>query len=101
MAEESDEKREERAKSSTSQKELEKLAGDENWSVRAGVAANTNTPVSVLEKLAEDEDTLVRMSVAESICEHLGDKTWAKKIYKQIEDNAEDSFSSKKKNVGG
>jgi len=41
------------------------------------------------------------LRIAESICEQLGDKTWVKKIYKQIEDNAEDSFSSKKKNVGG
>ena len=72
MAEESVEERKERAKSSTSQKEL--------------------------EKLAEDKDNSVLMCAAESICEHLGDKTWAKKIYKQIEDNAEDSFSSEKKN---
>tara|TARA_B100001964_G_scaffold182033_1_gene201387 strand:+ start:229 stop:414 length:186 start_codon:yes stop_codon:yes gene_type:complete len=40
--------------------------------------------------------------LAVSICGQLGDKTWVKKIYKQIEDNAEDSFSSEKKiNVGG
>ena len=40
--------------------------------------------------------------LAVSICGQLGDKTLVKKIYKQIEDNAEDSFSSEKKiNVGG
>ena len=66
MAEESDEKREERANSSTSPKELEKLAQDESEWVRRNVAVNEKTPVSVLEKLAEDKDESVRSSVAEN-----------------------------------
>ena len=64
MAEERVEEREERAKSSTSPEELEKLAEDEDVNVRMAVAENTNTPVSVLEKLAKDEDEGVRSSVA-------------------------------------
>ena len=54
MVEESVDLRKERAKSSTSPAELEKLADDEDEHVRIKVAGNLNTPVPVLEKLAED-----------------------------------------------
>ena len=47
---ESVEERKERAKNSTSSEELEKLAQDEDWTVRSSVAANKKTPTSVLEK---------------------------------------------------
>ena len=60
MAEESVDLRKERAKSSTSPAELEKLAKDKAKDVRMAVAENTNTPLSVLEKLAGDEDEYVR-----------------------------------------
>ena len=60
MAEESVESREERAKSSTSPEELEKLADDKDYEVRYGVAGNNNTPVSLLEKLSEDKHEAVR-----------------------------------------
>ena len=43
MAEESVEEREERAKSSTSPEELEKLAENEDWRVRQSVAGNAHT----------------------------------------------------------
>ena len=64
MAEESLEEREERAKSSTSPAELEKLAEDKDKGVRSCVAGNANTPVSQLEILAEDKDENVRKAVA-------------------------------------
>ena len=66
MAKESKEPLEERAKSSTSPEELEKLAEDKDEYVRGGVAGNTSTPVSVLEKLAEDKNEDVRTAVAEN-----------------------------------
>ena len=64
MAKESVEAREEKARNTNSQKELEKLAEDENEDVRRAVAINDNTPVSLLEKLAEDINEDVRSSVA-------------------------------------
>ena len=48
MVKESKESREERAKSSTSPEELEKLAQDKEWGVRIEVDKNVNTPVSML-----------------------------------------------------
>ena len=62
MAKESTEERQERTQSATSPEELEKLAADEDGSVRSGVAYNPNTPASALEKLAADEDEDVRMA---------------------------------------
>ena len=56
MAEESVDLRKERAKSSTSPEELEKLAGDKDKGVRSYVAENVNTPVSMLEKQKEKDD---------------------------------------------
>ena len=64
MAEESVDLRKERAKSSTSPAELEKLAEDKDELVRFYLAGNTNTPISLLEKLAQDEDEDVRSCVA-------------------------------------
>ena len=55
MAKESKESLEERAKSSASLEELEKLAEDADAEVRGAVADNPNTPASLLEKLAADE----------------------------------------------
>ena len=43
-----------RANNSTSPEELEKLAKDEDKTVRRWVAANPNAPASLLEKLAAD-----------------------------------------------
>ena len=45
---------------------LEKLAADEDWAVRMGVAENPNAPASALEKLAADEDEGVRSAAAEN-----------------------------------
>ena len=66
MAEESVDLRKERAKSSTSPAELEKLAEDKDENVRKAVAENVNTPVSLLEKLAGDKDEEVRNAAAEN-----------------------------------
>ena len=63
MAEESVDLRKERAESSTSAAELEKLAEDKHEVVREGVAGNANTPIPQLEKLAEDKEG-VRFYVA-------------------------------------
>ena len=52
--------------SNTPSSVLEKLADDDDYSVRYGVAQNKNTPVSVLKKLANDDDYFVRNGVAEN-----------------------------------
>lgn len=43
---------------------LERMAQDENWWVRRGVARNPSTPVVILEKLIGDEDWWVRVGLA-------------------------------------
>ncbi len=45
-------------------KELEILAGDEDWKVRCAVACNPNTPTELFKTLAGNKDTVVRWSVA-------------------------------------
>lgn len=61
------EQRKEIAKNSTSAKDLERLATDEYYMVRANVAQNPNTPLDILTHLAQDEYFLVRAYVAKNI----------------------------------
>mgnify|MGYP001361214741 CR=1 FL=1 len=55
---------EDKARETTSPKELEELAMDEDVEVRAEVAKNENTPLPVLEKLSKDRKTIIRDCVA-------------------------------------
>lgn len=54
----------ERAKLSTSPRELTELAGDEDSEVRFFVAVNRNTPLEVVQTLAADPEGQVRTGVA-------------------------------------
>ena len=81
MAEETIEEREERAKISTSSKELEKLSDDEDEDVRRVVTKNSNTSVSVLEKLAKDDYEKVRSAVAQNTNTPALLLVWVKLLY--------------------
>ena len=51
---------EDKARETTSPKELEELAMDEDVEVRTEVAKNENTPLPVLEKLSKDRKMTIR-----------------------------------------
>ena len=43
---------------------IEELIEDEDWTVRYGVAVNSNAPTEVLRKLVEDNELTVRIAVS-------------------------------------